>query len=88
MVAASKRAEARPRKASSPLVTQAMKPSTEGTLAAVEAPSRSRVSPSKGRLPTSSGSAMTTEPGRCTSAVKAVRMTAAKPNSGPICMTR
>ncbi len=47
MVAASKRADARPRSASSPLVTQATKPSTEGTLAAVEAPSRTRVRPSK-----------------------------------------
>ena len=55
MVAASKRAEARPRSASSPLVTQAMKPSTEGTLAAVEAPSSTRVTPSSGRLPTRHG---------------------------------
>ncbi len=88
MVAASKRAEARPRSASSPLVTQAMKPSTDGTLAAVDAPSRMRVSPSSGREPTSTGSAMTTEPGRCNSAVTAVRMTAASPKSGPTCMTR
>ena len=77
MVAASKRAEARPRRASSPLVTHAMKPSTDGTLAAVDAPSRMRVSPRSGREPTNTGSAMTTEPGRCNSAVTAVRMTAA-----------
>ncbi len=88
MVAASKRAEARPRRASSPLVAQAMKASTEGTDAAVDAPSSRRVMPSTARLPTRPGSAMTMGPGRCTSAVAAVRMTATSPSSGPTCMMR
>ena len=50
MVAASKRAEVFPRSASSWAVAMAMKPRIEGTLAAVEAPSRSLVPPSTQRL--------------------------------------
>ena len=87
MVATSKRAEARPRSASSPLVASAMNPSTEGTLAAVEAPSRMCVRPNSDRLPTNIGSATTRAP-TWISAVRAVRTTAIRPKTGPTCMTR
>ena len=66
----------------------AMKPRVEGTLAAVDAPSRTRVNARSGRLPRMTGMAMTTDPGSRISAVMAVRITAAKPKSGPICITR
>ena len=66
----------------------ATNPSVDGTLAAVEAPSRNRVNPRRGRLPTSTGIAITIEPGRRISAVIAVSRTATSPKTGPICMTR
>ena len=49
-VAASNRATALPRRSSSAAVAKAMKPRIDGTDAAVEAPSRSRVKPMTGRL--------------------------------------
>ena len=49
-VAASKRATALPRRISSAAVAKAMKPRIDGTEAAVDAPSRSRVKAMTGRL--------------------------------------
>ena len=49
-VAPSKRAAALPRRTSLPAVARAMKPRIDGTLAAVDAPSSSRVAPRIGRL--------------------------------------
>jgi hypothetical protein len=61
-VAASKRATAFPRMSSSAAVAKAMNPRIDGTDAAVEAPSRSRVKPMTGRLTVSAVMTTATAP--------------------------